>query len=187
MKKWLLATGLVLALAGCSDGSADTENSNSVEDGNSTSENNAVEHGIKDQEVGFALDDDGEIIAAEDVPEEEQQRILDAYDEYIAAFNAEDLDRYMEIIASEPDGFDREEDREALSEAFETYDTTYTTSDETIVNYEEGRAEVFATIDVQMNEAGSSQGMTQSGRQVVVFKQEQGDWKVTSLHFIGNQ
>lgn len=186
MKKWILATGLLLALAGCSGDDESPENGNNVEDGNNSSENNAVEHGIKDQEVGFTVDDDGEIIAAE-VPEAESQAILEAYGEYIAAFNEEDLDRYMAVIAENPDGFDREDDRQALAEAFETYDTTYATSNETIVKYEEGRAEVYATIDVEMNEAGSDQGMKQSGRQVVVFKQEQGDWKVTSLHFIGNQ
>ncbi|MBT2581686.1 DUF4440 domain-containing protein [Planococcus sp. ISL-109] len=186
MKKWILATGLMLTLAGCSGEDDSAVNNNNVEDGNATSENNAVEHGIKDQEVGFTLDDDGEIIAAE-VPETERQEILGAYDEYIAAFNEEDLDRYMGVIAENPDGFDREEDREALAQAFETYDTTYTTSNETIVKYEEGRAEVYATIDVEMKEAGTEQGMEQSGRQVVVFKQEEGNWKVTSLHFIGNQ
>ncbi|MFC4712697.1 DUF4440 domain-containing protein [Planococcus dechangensis] len=186
MKKWILATGLALTLAGCSGEDESAVNNNSVEDGNAASENNAVEHGIKDQEVGFTLDDDGEIIAAE-VPDEERTAILEAYGEYIAAFNEEDIERYMDVIAENPDGFDREADKEALTEAFETYDTTYTTSDETIVKYEEGRAEVFATINVRMNESGSEQGMDQSGRQVVVFKQEQGSWKVTSLHFIGNQ
>ncbi|MBU9673591.1 DUF4440 domain-containing protein [Planococcus sp. CP5-4] len=186
MKKWIMATGLMLALAGCSGEEDASVNGNTAEDGNVANENNAVEHGITDQEVGFTLDDEGDIIAA-DVPEAEKQELLDAFEEYIAAFNAEDMDRYMATIAENPDGFDREEDQQALSEAFENYDTTYTTSDETIVKYEEDRAEVFATIDVEMNEAGTEQGMQQSGRQVVVFKKEQDDWKVTSLHFIGNQ
>ncbi len=186
MKKWIMATGLMLALAGCSAEDDSAVNSNTAEDGNAATENNAVEHGMTDQEVGFTLDDEGDIIAA-DVPEEAKQELLDAYGEYIAAFNAEDMDRYMATIAEDPDGFDREEDQQALAEAFENYDTTYSTSDETIVKYEEDRAEVFATINVEMNEAGTDQGMQQSGRQVVVFKKEQDDWKVTSLHFIGNQ
>ncbi|MGM0897787.1 MAG: DUF4440 domain-containing protein [Bacillota bacterium] len=186
MKKWIIATGLMLALAGCSGEEDSSVNGNTAEDGNAANENNAVEHGIKDQEVGFTLDDDGDIIAAE-VPETEKKELLGAYEEYIAAFNDEDMDRYMDTIAENPDGFDREEDQQALSEAFENYDTTYTTSDETIVKYEEERAEVFATINVEMNEAGTEQGMKQSGRQVVVFKKEQDEWKVTSLHFIGNQ
>ncbi|WP_271853097.1 YybH family protein [Planococcus maritimus] len=186
MKKWIMATGLILTLAGCSSEEDTTVNSNTAEDGNAATENNAIEHGITDQEVGFTLDDEGDVIAAE-VPEEDKQKLLDAYGEYIAAFNAEDMDRYMATIAENPDGFDREEDQQALAEAFDNYDTAYTTSDETIVKYEEDRAEVFATINVEMNESGTDQGMQQSGRQVVVFKKEQGDWKVTSLHFIGNQ
>ncbi len=93
----------------------------------------------------------------------------------------------MEVIAKEPDGFDREEDRAALTEAFTNFDTTYKPSNETIVEYEENRAEVYAQIEVTMAEPNSDKSAKQSGRQVVVFKNEDGAWKVTSLHFIGNQ
>lgn len=193
MKKMILAASVALLLAACSDSEEPSVNSNTAEDGNASSENNAVDHGIEDaenenekEEVGFTLNDKGEAEAAE-VPEPEAEKILAAYQEYIDAFNAEDVDRYMEVIAQEPDGFDREEDREALTEAFANFDTTYKPSDETIVKYGEGRAEVYAVIDVTMAEPGSDKSAKQSGRQVVVFKKEDGAWKVTSLHFIGNQ
>lgn len=189
MKKMILAASVALLLAACSDSEEPSVNSNTADDGNVSSENNAVDHGVEDkkkEEVGFTLNDQGEAEAAE-VPEAEAEKILAAYQEYIDAFNAEDVDRYMEGIAMEPDGFDREEDREALTEAFSNFDTTYEPSNQTIVKYEEGRAEVYAQIDVTMAEPNSDKSAKQSGRQVVVFKNEDDAWKVSSLHFIGNQ
>lgn len=187
MKKMILAAGLLLILAACSDSEEPSVNENSAEDGNAGNGNNAVEHGIEEEgSAGFTLTDEGEVVEA-DVPEEIAAEILAAYEEYIAAFNSEDIDRYMAIIADEPDGFDREEDRTALTEAFEVYDTSYETSNETIVKYSEGRAEVFAEIVIKTAETGTDRKMDQTGRQVVVFKKENDEWKVTSLHFIGNQ
>lgn len=185
MKKIWIALSLTLVLAGCSDAKEPTQNSNTAEDGNAGAENNAVEHGIKEEEVGFTLDDEGNAQAAE-APAAEKEAILAAYQEYIEAFNSEDLERYMSVIAEEPAGFDREEDKKALEEAFAAYDSTYATSDETIVKYEEGRAEVYARIDVTMKDPNSDKETGQAGRQVVVFVKEQGDWRVSALHFIGS-
>ena len=189
MKKMIIAAGLVLTLAACSDSEEPSVNENTVEDGNAANENNAVDHGIdedKEEKVGFTVDDEGNVIEAE-VPEEQANELLGAYDEYIAAFNSEDIDRYMNTIAQEPDGFDREEDKAALAQAFEAYDSQYEASDKTIVKYEEDRAEVFATLNVKMKDANSDDAIEQSGRQVVVFVKENDGWKVTSVHFIGNQ
>lgn len=186
MKKIWIAVGIAVVLAGCSDTEEPKQNSNTVEDGNAGAENNAIEHGIGDEEVGFTLDDEGNAQAAE-VPEAEKKAILAAYQEYIDAFNAEDLERYMAVIAEKPAGFDREEDQKAISEAFATYDSTYETSDETVVKFEEGRSEVYAQIDVTMKDPNSNKSTSQTGRQVVVFVKEQNDWRVSALHFIGNQ
>lgn len=186
MKKIMLIGSLALMLAACSNSDQSSPNGNSVEDGNLVNENNAVDHGMEDESVGYMLDENGSAVEA-DVPKKESAAILAAYNEYIEAFNAEDIDRYMKVIAEEPDGFDREEDKKALETAFETYDVSYKTSNETIVEYEEGRAEVFAEIEMVIAETGTSKKTTQSGRQVVVFKMEGAEWKVTSLHAIGNQ
>lgn len=185
MRKMLVLAGALLILGACSSEEG-AVNENTAGDSDLTNENNAIDHGIEDKSVGFTMGDDGNVVEA-DVPPEEADEILSAYREYIDSFNAEDLDRYMAVIAEEPAGFDREEDQAALREAFETYDTTYQTSDETIVKYEEDRAEVFAAVEVEMAETGTSRNITQTGRQVVVFVNENGEWKLTSLHFIGDQ
>lgn len=187
MKKYLVATALIFVLAGCSDAEKSKENSNSSDDGNATAENNAIGHGLEESgEVGFTLDDEGNVKQAE-VPVDEEKAILASYKEYIDAFNAEDTERYMATVAENPESFDREEDQKALEEAFAAYDTQYTTSDETIVKYEAGRAEVYATIEVEMKEPNSNKVINQTGRQVVVFKKEDGKWLVSALHFIKSQ
>ncbi len=195
MKKMLLAMGLIVTLAACSDADESSVNENTVEDGNAANGNNAIDHGIvedkdqqdkKKEDVGFTVDDEGNIIAA-DVPEEPAKKLLAAYKEYIAAFNAEDIERYMKMIAENPDGFDREEDQAALVQAFEDYDSMYETSDETIVKYEENRAEVFASLNVKMKAANSNDAVEQTARQVVIFKKENDEWKVSGVHLVGNQ
>lgn len=185
MKKMILLASVLLLLSACSEDSGAGDNANSVDDSNLTNENNAVDHGIEDKSAGFTMDSEGEIIEAE-VPKEEETAILAAYDEYIAAFNAEDLNRYMTVIAKEPEGFDREEDQQALEEAFTAYDTKYTPSNKTIVKYSPDRAEVFAEIEVSVEALESGAKTEQSGRQVVIFKKENASWKVSGLHFIGN-
>ncbi len=195
MKKMLVAIGVILTLAACSDSEESSVNENTVEDGNAANENNAIDHGIvedkeekkeKKENVGFTVDDEGNIIAA-DVPAEPASKLLAAYKEYIAAFNSEDIDRYMKTIAQNPDGFDREEDKAALIQAFEAYDSFYETSDETIVKYQENRAEVFASLNVKMKAANSNDAVEQTARQVVIFKKENGEWKVSGVHLVGNQ
>lgn len=195
MKKMLLAIGLIVTLAACSDSDESSVNENTVEDGNAANGNNAIDHGIvedkdqqdkKKEDVGFTVDDEGNIIAA-DVPEEPAKELMAAYKEYIAAFNSEDIDRYMKMIAENPDGFDREEDQAALVQAFEDYDSVYETSDETIVKYEESRAEVFASLNVKMKAANSNDAVEQTARQVVIFKKENDEWKVSGVHLVGNQ
>lgn len=184
MRKWMLAAGMAALLAGCSAEDETATNSNSADDGAGTNENNAVAHNAEDT-VGFAMNDEGEIQQA-DVPEAEEKAIMSVFDEYIAAFNAEDLERYGAILSDNPESFDKEEDLEALQQAFETYKTTYDTSDETIVKFEEERAEVFANITVATEEKSTGRSVEQDGRQVVVFTKEDGEWKVTSLYFMGN-
>lgn len=186
MKKMIIAAGLMLLLTACSSNDDTAVNTNSTNDSDFQNEYGAIDHGLEDKSAGFTMDSDGEVVQAE-VPADEEAAILEAYGEYIAAFNAEDLDRYMAVIAEEPEGFDREEDRAALEEAFAAYDLTYEPTNETIVKFTPERAEVFAEISLEMTEAGAEKAIEESGRQVVIFKKEEGGWKVSGLHFIGNQ
>ena len=138
-----------------------------------------------EEAIGFeVLGDD--IEEATNVPEEEQKAILAAFDEYIAAFNAKDIDRYIQTLSKNPKGFEYEEDIEAAKQAFAEYNIERTPEDVTIVKFSEEETQVFANLEIQMTEIETNAQLASSGRQVTVFVKEEGAWKVTSVYYIGN-
>ncbi|MER1990375.1 MAG: DUF3225 domain-containing protein, partial [Solibacillus isronensis] len=83
MKKWLVAVLAVFVLAACGDKQeASPEN---------------LQKTIDEGTVGFEMMGDSIQVEA-DVPEEEKNNIISAFNEYIAAFNEKDLERYKNII-----------------------------------------------------------------------------------------
>ncbi|AYC28935.1 nuclear transport factor 2 family protein [Paenisporosarcina cavernae] len=174
----ILAFGLTLT--GCSqDDQAST--SGSANDGEAMSKDAAVEHSIDD--VGFSLNG-GSVEEAADVPENEKQEILAAFDAYMESFNEEDVDTYMATLAKNPDGFNIEEERANVEETFDRFDTTRTPSDITIVKYSEEEAQVYANLSIEMTETETNTPINGAGKQVTVFAKENNAWKVTSVYFI---
>jgi major membrane immunogen (membrane-anchored lipoprotein) len=91
-------TALLLSACGNNE-----KSSGSVNDGEPSSESNALEHGITDKsEVGFEMAG-GKIEEAQGVPKDERKSILAAFDTYMTAFNKEDIDSYMSVIAKDPE------------------------------------------------------------------------------------
>jgi len=173
MKKWLMLALALFCLTACNN----TKDSETQELKMSTDES--------ENTVGFeVLGDD--IEEAENVPEEEQEAIFAAFDEYIAAFNAKDIERYINTLSENPKGFEFQEDIDAAKQAFEQYNIERKPEDVTIVKYSEEEAQVFANIDIQMTEIETNAQVSSSGRQVTVFVKEDGAWKVTSVYYIGN-
>ena len=136
--------------------------------------------------VGFEIAN-GKIEEAQNVPEQEREAIVAAFDEYIAAFNARDIERYIGTLSHDPKGFNLEEERKALKSAFETYDVERTAEDVTIVKYSELEANVFATLKVDLVEKDTGADLSSVGRQVTVFKKEEDAWKVSSVYYIGSE
>jgi len=173
MKKWLMLALALFMLTAC----------NNTED--SKTENTPAATEESEGAVGFeVLGEDVE--EAENIPEEEQKAILAAFDEYIAAFNAKDIDRYIQTLSKNPKGFEYEDDINAAKQAFAKYDIERTAADTTIVKYSEEEAQVFANLDIQMTEIETDVEVASSGRQVTVFVKEDDAWKVTSVYYIGN-
>lgn len=140
---------------------------------------------IEEGTVGFEMLG-GKIEEAQEVPAEEKKAIRTAFAEYIAAFNAEDLDRYMATVSKNPKGFDYEQDKAELAKIFEQFDDRREAKDVTIVKYSEKEAQVFANLSIERLEHATDAKLTYTGRQVTVFAKEDGKWKVTSVYFIGN-
>ena len=136
--------------------------------------------------VGFEMAN-GKIEEAQNVPEQERESIIAAFDEYMEAFNAKDIERYIATLSHDPKGFNIEEERKALLSAFETYDVERLAEDVTIVKYSEAEANVFSTLKVDLVEKETGTDLSSVGRQVTVFKKEEDSWKVSSVYYIGSE
>lgn len=173
MNKWLIAVFAVFLLTACND----------KDEKVSLAETEQI---IEEGTVGFEImGDDIEEVAG--VPTEEKEAIIAAFDEYIASFNAKDIDRYVKTLSNNPQGFEVEEDMMVAEKIFEQYDISKVASDVTIVKYSENEAQVYSNILTDMTEIASGTELQDEGRQVTVFVKENGNWKVTSIYYIGNQ
>lgn len=170
MKKWIvILVGALFMLTACSD-KEDAMKANVAEENT----------------IGFEMMD-GSIEEETDVPSEEKEKILAAFNEYIDSFNSKDIERYGNILSKNAQGFNYEEDLQYAKETFESYDVKREASDVTIVKYEENEAQVFSNVNTLATELASDLQHDTSGRQVTVFVKENGEWKVSSIYYIGNQ
>lgn len=160
----------LLALAGC---------------GNSESKKDATTI-IEENTVGFEIAN-GKIEAAQNVPEQDREAIMLAFGEYMEAFNAQDIDRYIATLSQDPKVFNIEEERKTLASTFETYDVERLAEDVTIIKYNESEANVFATIKVDLVEKETGANLSSVGSQVTVLKKEDEAWKVANIYYIGSE
>lgn len=135
---------------------------------------------IDDGTVGFEMAG-GIIKKAENIPVEEEKALLAAFDEYIAALNAEELERYMQTISKNPKGFNLEEDRKFAAEVFEQSDVKRDVTDTVVIKYSDTEAQIYANMTVRLLQLETNVEHESSGRQVTVFVKEDGAWKVTSV------
>lgn len=177
MKKWLIlmvaAMGAII-LAACNDNEKDNEfdakeNAKTIEEGT----------------VGFEVMGDN-IEEVTNVPANEKKAIHAAFDEYIASFNAKDIDRYINTLSKNPQGFDYDEEVKAVKAAFKEYNVEKKASDVILVKYSDEEAQVFSNLDTNTKEIATGTELSDSGRQVTVFVKEDGAWKVSSIYYIGN-
>ena len=188
MKKFqvLFILALVLVLSACSGDKEESANPGSADDGEAVNENGAIDHGVEDKGVGFSMSGES-IEEAEDVPAEEKEEILAAFEVYIKTFNDQDIDGYLDTLSKDTESFDLEEERQKLKETFDVADIKREVSEETIVKYSENETHVFAKLKTTEKQLSSGLSLDQSGRQVTVFTKDDGDWKVASIHYVGDQ
>lgn len=187
---YILLLALITILLSACTNEESREESGSVSDGEASSENNALEHGVTEQnqdqgDVGFEVMGNN-IEEAQHIPAKEKKAILTAFETYMEAFNEEDIKKYMSVIASEPEGFNYQEEEIAVKNAFAQYDVIRTAEDVTVIKYDKSQAQVFAALSISLIETATGAQLNRSGRQVTVFDKEDGHWRVTSVYFIGN-
>ncbi|MFJ7669497.1 DUF4440 domain-containing protein [Lysinibacillus sp. NPDC097195] len=172
LKKIILAVITLFVLTACSN----------KEDELTAKEREEV---IEDGTAGYEMK--GEVVQkATNVPANEEKAILAAFNEYIAAFNDKDIERYMNTISKNPKGFNYEEDKEFAEEVFDQSDTKRDVSNVTIAKYDNQEAQVFANMTIHSLQLQTNVEHESAGRQVTVFVKEGGDWKVTSVFYIGD-
>ncbi|GKV64904.1 MULTISPECIES: nuclear transport factor 2 family protein [Sporosarcina] len=183
MKKQLAAASIALALVLGACNKAEETNPNDVENGEAAPGSGAIDHGVDDKKVGFSMSGD-QVEEAADVPKEEKESILSAFDHYIETLNNKDVDGYLATLSTK--GYDEAEERKAMEEMLETTDIQREADNKTIVKYAEEEAQVFSTLKTTLIDTASGAENIADGRQVTVFHKEDGAWKVFSIHFIGD-
>lgn len=166
MKKmqWVLLLSALLVLGACGNQSKNED--------------------VPEEEVGFSLTGNS-IEEAENIPENDKEAILNAFDTYITLFNEKNWDAYMEMISDESDSFNKEEEKAYIDTFFTEYDLVREPSNVTIVKYSEGEAQVFSTLHHKLKQLSSGLEKEEEARQVTVFTKENNEWKVKSVHSIG--
>lgn len=178
---------MMILLSACGD---EESNKESVSDGESPSENNALEHGAKDQnqdksDVGFEMVGNN-IEEAQNIPSNEKKALLETFETYMTAFNEKDIETYMSVIATKPEGFDYAQEEVKVKEIFAQYKINRTADKVTVIKYTKKQAQVFATLSISLEQESTGAKVDRTGRQVTVFANEDGNWRVTSVYFIGD-
>ena len=176
---------VVLVLGACSKDEEAPSTQGSANDGEATSGYGAIDHGVEDKEVGFNMTG-GAIEEAANVPVEEKTQILEVFNTYIGAFNTKDIDGYIDTLSEHTESFDKVQERADLEEAFSQFDIQREVSDVTIVKYDDSEAQVFSNLNTLMKQSSTGLETNPSGRQVTVLSKEDGEWKVSSIHYIGD-
>lgn len=183
MKKKMAVASMALALVLGACGNADDSNQNDPETGEPAPGSGAIDHGVDDNKVGFSMS--GDKVEEADVPEEEKAEILAAFDTYIQTLNEGDVEGYLATLS--PKGYDLDEERKATEEMLENTTMTREADNETIVKYKEDNAQLFSTLKTTFTDKETGVENIPEGRQVTVFSKEDGEWKVFSIHFIGDE
>ncbi|CAM3263774.1 nuclear transport factor 2 family protein [Filibacter tadaridae] len=187
MKKiaFLLVLTLILILGACNKEENNSSTQGSATDGEAKNAYGAIDHGVEDKGIGFNLSGNT-IEEATGVPQEEKEQILRVFNAYIDTFNEQDIEGYIETLSDRTESFDKEEERKGLTEAFNQNELKRQVSDVTIVKYDEEKAQVFANLETTMKQKSTGLKTSPSGRQVTVLTKDDGKWKISAVHYMGN-
>lgn len=76
--------------------------------------------------------------------------------------------------------------KKLAEEVFDQFDAKRDVTNVTIAKYNEDEAQVFANMTTHSLQVETNVEHESAGRQVTVFVKEDGEWKVTSVFYIGD-
>ncbi|OMP65828.1 hypothetical protein BTO28_15685 [Domibacillus epiphyticus] len=120
---------------------------------------------------------------AENVPAEEKKAILTVLDKQVKSFNNKDADAYMSTISKTPESFDYTEEKQYVQKVFDTFDASMTPLNPMIIKYDDETktANVFMNMESTSKDLSTGKEVSQTTRQIMVFKKEDAGWKQISL------
>lgn len=178
---------IALTLAACNSNEDTAQNTNSAGDIAPTNTQTTTDHGAEDKgetSIGFEMTG-GNIEEATNVPDDEKKALIDSFNEYMESFNEEDVDRYMNTISKNPEGFNYDDEKIMVKQTFQDFDTIRTAENVTVIEYNESQAQVFSNIQTSLEQMDTGAKLSQNGRQVTVFVKEDDKWLVSSVYYIG--
>jgi len=185
MKKLVVLTSMsfILLLGACSNDKEKSVENGSVDDGEATNEYGTIDHGVDESKVGFSLTGDT-VEEVSGVPADVKEQILDVYNLNLETLNKQDIDGYLDTLSAED--YDFEEERSITKDLFSEYELNREVSNVTIVKYSEEEVQVFSNLKTSFKQLETGLETSPSGRQVTVLKKNDGNWKVASVHYIGD-
>lgn len=186
MKKMLVPISMLvlLLLGACSNDEGKSNGNASVDDGEAVNENSAIDHGVDDKKVGFSLEG-GAVEEASGVPTKEKEQILSAFNVYMDTLNEQDVEGYLDTLSAKD--YDIEEERAVMNDLLSEYELNREVSNITIVKYSDTEAQVFSNLKTSYKQLSTGLETNPNGRQVTVFTKNDGNWKVASVHYIGDE
>jgi ketosteroid isomerase-like protein len=179
-KKIMIGLGVSsLLLAGCNNNEG-AENTDKPEENAQEEQTDETTNPLEEQTAQI-LEEASDMEEAKDIPEEEKQAILDAFNEYIESFNDEDVERYMATLSKTPVNFTLEDEEEAVNNVFSKLDVRRKASNVKIINYQGKKADVYAELEVTTKDPNSDREATTTGRQLTIFQKTDEGWKVSMI------
>ena len=133
------------------------------------------------------VEDSAKLEEVKDIPEEDKTAITNAFNQYIDAFNKEDLDSYMSVISKSPVNFKYEDEERYVKQIFDQVDSRRTVNNMKIINYAGKKADVYAELEATTKDPDSGKEATRSGKQVTVFHKQDDGWKVSAIFFLASE
>ena len=169
LKMFMLSIGLVIVLAACNN-----------------EETKSAEQIVDENAVSFEMAN-GEVAEVKDISEATKEKIIAAFNEYIVSFNEGDVERYIATLSTNPEGFNLDEERETLTSTFAAYEVERIPDHITITKYTEDEVNVYATLKTNLVEKETGTSVESKGKQVTVLTQENNEWKISSVFYIGEE
>jgi PBP1b-binding outer membrane lipoprotein LpoB len=117
---------------------------------------------------------------AANIPASDKKALLAVVNQYIKAFNDENLDAYMKTISKNPTSFQYEDEKTYTKKVFETMNMHMVPTKLVIIDYKPTEANVYMEMKTTISEKGTQKKVLKNSRQISTYRKENGEWKMIS-------